>query len=144
MSIKERLRKANKEFGLVPLYQRFERVIIAILTALIAVIVVAAVWDLTLKILFGFILTGSLDPADYPAFQAVFGMIFTVIIALEFKKSLLVVAERRDTVVQIRSVVVIALLAICRKVIILDLTETDASTPWRLRPRSSPSALFTG
>jgi uncharacterized membrane protein (DUF373 family) len=53
-------------------------------------------------------------------------MIFTVIIALEFKKSLLVVAERRDTVIQIRSVVMIALLAICRKVIILDLAETDA------------------
>jgi len=53
-------------------------------------------------------------------------MIFTVIIALEFKKSLLVVAERRDTVVQIRSVVMIALLAVCRKVIILDLSETDA------------------
>jgi uncharacterized membrane protein (DUF373 family) len=53
-------------------------------------------------------------------------MIFTVIIALEVKKSLLVVAERRDSVVQIRSVVMIALLAICRKVIILDLTETDA------------------
>src|SRR3982074_3140477 len=53
-------------------------------------------------------------------------MIFTVIIALEFKKSLLVVAERRDSVVQIRSVVMIALLAVCRKVIILDLSETDA------------------
>jgi len=39
----------------------------------------------------------------------------------------LVLAERRDNVVQIRSVVMIALLAICRKVIILDLTETDAS-----------------
>jgi uncharacterized membrane protein (DUF373 family) len=56
----------------------------------------------------------------------VFGMIFTVIIALEFKKSLLVLAERRDSVVQVRSVVMIALLAICRKVIILDLAETDA------------------
>jgi uncharacterized membrane protein (DUF373 family) len=54
-------------------------------------------------------------------------MIFMVIIALEFKKSLLVVAQRRDTVVQIRSVVMIALLAICRKVIILDLTETDVA-----------------
>jgi len=38
----------------------------------------------------------------------------------------MVVAERRNTIVQIRSVVVIALLAICRKVIILDLSETDA------------------
>jgi len=53
-------------------------------------------------------------------------MIFTVIIALEFKKSLLVIAERRENVVQIRSVVMIALLAICRKVIILDVKETDA------------------
>jgi uncharacterized membrane protein (DUF373 family) len=37
-----------------------------------------------------------------------------------------VVAERRESLVQIRSVVMIALLAICRKIIILDLTETDA------------------
>jgi uncharacterized membrane protein (DUF373 family) len=126
MSIRERLRVAREEFRLLSLYQRFEHVVIVILTALIAVIVVVAVWNLTLKILFGLVLPGGLDPSDYPAFQAVFGMIFTVIIALEFKKSLLVVADRHDSVVQIRSVVVIALLAICRKIIILDLTETDA------------------
>ncbi|MEA2806943.1 MAG: hypothetical protein QOJ17_1084, partial [Rhodospirillaceae bacterium] len=40
--------------------------------------------------------------------------------------SLLVVAERKDRVVQIQAVVVIALLAVCRKVLILDLAETDA------------------
>jgi uncharacterized membrane protein (DUF373 family) len=127
MSIKEELRTARERFRLLSLYQRFEHVIVLILTALIAVIVVAAVWSLSLKILFGLVLSGSFDPSDYAIFQAVFGMIFTVIIALEFKKSLLVVAERRDGVVQIRSVVMIALLAICRKVIILDLTETGAS-----------------
>jgi uncharacterized membrane protein (DUF373 family) len=126
MSIRERLRVAREEFRLLSLYQRFEHVVVMVLTLLIAVIVVAAVWNLTLKILFGIVLSGSLDPSDYSVFQAVFGMIFTVIIALEFKKSLLVVADRHDSVVQIRSVVVIALLAICRKIIILDLTETDA------------------
>jgi uncharacterized membrane protein (DUF373 family) len=126
MSIKEELREAKEKFRLLSLYQRFEHIVVMFLTALIAVIVIAAVWNLSLKILFGLVLSGSLDPSDYSAFQAVFGMIFTVIIALEFKKSLLVVAERCDTVVQIRSVVMIALLAVCRKVIILDLTETDA------------------
>ena len=126
MSIKEELKDAREKFRLLSLYQRFEHVVIIFLTALIAVIIIAAVWNLSLKILFGLVLSGSLDPSDYSVFQAVFGMIFTVIIALEFKKSLLVVAERRDTVVQIRSVVMIALLAICRKVIILDLSETDA------------------
>src|SRR3984893_12037045 len=127
MSIKEDLRTAREKFRLLSLYQRFEHIVVLILTALIAIIVIAAVWSLSLKILFGLVLSGSLDPSDYPVFQAVFGMIFTVIIALEFKKSLLVVAERRDTVVQIRAVIMIALLAVCRKFIILDVRETDAS-----------------
>ena len=126
MSIKEELRDAGEKFRLLSLYQRFEHIVVLILTALIAIIVVVAVWNLTLKIVFGLILPGNLDPSDYAIFQAVFGMIFTVIIALEFKKSLLVIAERRENVVQIRSVVMIALLAICRKVIILDVKETDA------------------
>jgi uncharacterized membrane protein (DUF373 family) len=126
MSIREELRDATRQFRLLSLYQRFEHIVVLFLTALIAVVIVAALWTLSLKILFGLVLSGSLDPSDYSAFQAVFGMILTVIIALEFKKSLLVMAERRGTVVQIRSVVMIALLAICRKVIILDLTETDA------------------
>jgi uncharacterized membrane protein (DUF373 family) len=126
MSIKQELKDAGQQFKLLSLYQRFEHVIISILTALIAIIVVVAVWNLAVKIVFGLVLSGGLDPSDYAIFQAVFGMIFTVIIALEFKKSLLVIAERRENVVQIRSVVMIALLAICRKVIILDLRETDA------------------
>jgi uncharacterized membrane protein (DUF373 family) len=126
MSLKEELKGAREKLRLLSLYQQFEHLIIMFLTALIVVIVIAAVWSLSLKILFGLVLSGSLDPSDYSVFQAVFGMIFTVIIALEFKKSLLVTAERRDTIVQIRSVVMIALLAICRKVIILDLNETDA------------------
>jgi uncharacterized membrane protein (DUF373 family) len=127
MSIKEELRDTQEKFRPLSLYQRFEHVIVMILTALIAVIIVAAVWNLSLKILFGLVLSGNADPSDYAVFQVVFGMIFAVIIALEFKKSLLVLAERRDSVVQIRSVVMIALLAICRKVIILDMTATDAS-----------------
>jgi uncharacterized membrane protein (DUF373 family) len=132
MSIKKEFRDAREKFKLLSLYQRFEHIIIIILTAMISVIVVVAVWNLTLKILFGLILSGNLDPSDYAIFQAVFGMIFTVIIALEFKKSLLVIAERRENVVQIRSVVMIALLAICRKVIILDLRETDTSQVFAL------------
>lgn len=126
MAIKDEFQETKRKFGLASLYQWFEHAVVLFLTFLIAIVVVAALWTLSLKILFGLVLAGSLDPSDFRVFQAVFGMIFTVIIALEFKKSLLVVAERREAVVQIRSVIVIALLAICRKVIILDLNETDA------------------
>ena len=59
-------------------------------------------------------------------FQAVFGMIFTVIIALEFERSLLVLTERHETIVQVRTVILIAILAVVRKLIILDLAATTA------------------
>jgi uncharacterized membrane protein (DUF373 family) len=72
------------------------------------------------------IVSSGFDPTDYEVFQAFFGMIFTVIIALEFKRSLLVVAERRHGVVQVRTVILIALLAIVRKLMIIDLSSTDA------------------
>ena len=144
MLIKEEFRDAREKFKLLSLYQRFEHIAITILTALIAIIVVVVVWNLTRKIMFGLILPGNLDPSDYAIFQAVFGMISTVIIALEFKKSLLVIAERRENVVQIRSVVMIALLAICRKVIILDVRKRMRCKSSRSRPQSSPSGLSTG
>ncbi len=53
-------------------------------------------------------------------------MIFTVIIALEFKRSLVGLAERRDSIIQVRAVILIALLAVVRKLIILDITHTEA------------------
>ncbi len=126
MRIFGELAKLTTEFRPLSIYQRFERVIVYLLTALIAVVVVEAVWSLFLKILFGLVLSGNLDPTNYNTFQAIFGMIFTVIIALEFKKSLLVIAERHDTILQMRSVIVIALLAICRKIIIVDIADTEA------------------
>jgi uncharacterized membrane protein (DUF373 family) len=124
--IRKTLRAIRENFAPLSLYQRFEQAVVVVLTALIAVVVVVAVWTLAVKILFGLLLSGSVDPFEYSVFQSVFGMIFTVIIALEFKKSLLVMAERRDSIVQIRPVVVIALLSICRKIIVLDVAETDA------------------
>jgi uncharacterized membrane protein (DUF373 family) len=84
------------------------------------------VWNLAMKVLTSLIIAEGFDPADPAVFQTMFGMIFTVIIALEFKRSLLIVAERQDSVVQVRTVVLLAMLAILRKLIILDLTKTGA------------------
>jgi uncharacterized membrane protein (DUF373 family) len=56
--------------GLLTAYQKFEQVIILILTAMIAVVVVLAVWNLALKILFGIVLSNTLEPSDYAAFAA--------------------------------------------------------------------------
>jgi uncharacterized membrane protein (DUF373 family) len=125
MKLKEEFAAARTSWSLMTLYKKFEHAVILVLTALIAVVVAFAVWNLLLKVVES-ILSSGFDPTDYAVFQALFGMIFTVIIALEFKRSLLVVAERQHGVVQVRTVILIALLAIVRKLMIIDLTATDA------------------
>jgi uncharacterized membrane protein (DUF373 family) len=126
MLLKEQLAAAKVEWRILTLYEKFEHTIILVLTALIAIIIVLAVWSLAIVILTG-IASSRLDLTNYATFQALFGMIFTVIIALEFKRSLLVIAERRESVVQVRTVVLLALLAIVRKLIIIDLSTTEVS-----------------
>jgi uncharacterized membrane protein (DUF373 family) len=126
MSLRDQLKEARTRWKLLTLYQKFEHAVILILTGLISLVVALAVWNLVLKILAS-ITSSGFDPTDYGVFQALFGMIFTVIIALEFKRSLLVVAERRFGIVQVRTVVLLALLAIVRKLIILDLATTEAA-----------------
>lgn len=103
------------------LYRKFERAIVLILTGLIAVVVVSAVWSLAIKVLRSILEAHTFDPTEHSVFQSVFGMIFTVIIALEFKRTLLVVTEPRGGLVQVRAVILIAMLAVVRKLIILDL-----------------------
>jgi uncharacterized membrane protein (DUF373 family) len=125
LDLVEKLTAARERWRVMTVYDRFEHFVVMFLTALIALVIVAGVWHLAVKIFLTFILADSFDPTDYLVFQTVFGMIFTVIIALEFKRSLLVVAERRDSIVQVRTVILLAMLAIVRKLIILDLSNTD-------------------
>lgn len=108
-------------------YERFEQIVTLVLTALIALVILAAVVNLTFRIIM-LVLFGLLDPAEHSVFQAIFGMIFTVLIALEFNHSIIGVLERKESIVQVRTVVLIAILALVRKFIILDATKTEPLT----------------
>jgi uncharacterized membrane protein (DUF373 family) len=125
MRLRDEFGAARAQFKTLTFYNKFEHISILILTALIAIVIVIAIWNLALKLLLSLIFSDRFDPTDYRVFQTVFGMILTVIIALEFKRSLLIIAERTESVVQVRTVVLIALLAVVRKVLILDVA-TDA------------------
>jgi uncharacterized membrane protein (DUF373 family) len=125
MSMKKEISDFRAAFDPLTFYQKFEQLCVLALTGLIAVIIVFSLWHLALNILLS-VLNDTFDPTNYEVFQTVFGMIFTVIIALEFKRSLLVLAERRDGIVQVRTVILIALLAVVRKLIILDVAHTES------------------
>ena len=89
-------------------YLKFEHAVVLILTAVISVIIVAAIWRLAVKVVVSLVLSNTLDLTDLAEFQSVFGMVFTVIIALEFKRTLVLVTERTESVVQVRAVILSA------------------------------------
>jgi uncharacterized membrane protein (DUF373 family) len=111
---------AGASFRGLSFYECFEHLIILVLTALIVLIVASATWHLA-EVVISLLLTDAVQPANQAVFQTVFGMVFTVIIALEFKHSLLIVLARQESVVRVRSIILIAMLAMVRKFIILDL-----------------------
>lgn len=105
-------------------YDRFEQTIAITLTGIISVIILVSVVQLIRNVFFSLIL-GALDPLEHNSFQAIFGMIMTVLIAMEFKHSIIQVALRRDSFVQVKTVVLIGLIAIARKFVIVDVNETE-------------------
>jgi uncharacterized membrane protein (DUF373 family) len=125
----------QKRWGTFSLYEKFEHLIITLLTAIIAAIVGAATWQLILHT-FALVRSHLLDPRDSQVFQTVFGMVLTVLIAMEFKHSLLIVLHQQRDIVQIRSVVLIALLAMVRKFIILDIYQTQPAVVFALAAAS--------
>ena len=108
------------------LYERFEQTVVSFLTLVIAVIIALATWQLLLHTI-RLVESHMVDPADSQVFQGLFGMVLTVLIALEFKHTLLVVKHHRRAIVEVRAVVLIALLALVRRFIILDLYQTPPS-----------------
>jgi uncharacterized membrane protein (DUF373 family) len=108
-------------------YSRFEQVVSLVLTLLVSVVIAAAVIELTFRIM-KVLISGPLDPAQPAVFQGIFSMILTVLIALEFNHSIISVLERKRSIVQVKTVVLIALLALVRKFIILDLSDVQPIT----------------
>ena len=119
--------ETRRRWSLMTMYERFEQIVALALAFLIATMVAIALLQLFLKI-FPLLLGGALDPLNYEVFQGLFGAIMTLLIALEFKHSIIQVALRRESIIQVKTVVLIALLALSRKLIILDAAQTDAAT----------------
>ncbi len=107
------------QWRVMSFYERFEQVIALALSGVIAVIIVISLIQL-IRVVFTLLLVDAFNPLDHSVFQTVFGMIMTLLIAMEFKHSILKVALRRESIIQVKTVLLIALLALARKFIILD------------------------
>jgi uncharacterized membrane protein (DUF373 family) len=121
------LAETRERWSIMSLYERFEQVVAIILSLVIAIVIALALVQLLVRIA-PLLISGAIDPLDHEVFQMLFGMIMTLLIALEFKHSIIRVSLRRSSIVQVKTVVLIALIALSRKFVILDTNVTSAST----------------
>ncbi len=107
------------QWAVMTFYERFEQVIALVLSAVIAVIIVVSLLQL-MSIVFTLLILDAFNPLDHKVFQTVFAMIMTLLIAMEFKHSIVRVALRRESIIQVKTVILIGLIALARKFVILD------------------------
>jgi uncharacterized membrane protein (DUF373 family) len=108
-------------------YERFETFVAALLTIIIGVVILVALYRLIASVI-DLLLLRALNPLSPQVFQTVFGEILTLLIALEFNHSLRIVLLHERGIVQAKAIVLIALLAVVRKVIIADLFHTTPAS----------------
>ena len=144
------------QWAIMSFYERFEQVIALVLSAVIAVIIVVSLLQL-ISIVFTLLVLDAFNPLDHKVFQSVFGMIMTLLIAMEFKHSIVRVALRRDSIIQVKTVILIGLIALARKFVVLDPDTSPAKiaalagatlalgiTYWLLRDRDDRAAETSG
>jgi len=113
------LERLRRDWAVMTFYERFEQAVAIILSAVIAVIILVSLVQL-IQIVFSLLIIDAFNPLDHKIFQSVFGMIMTLLIAMEFKHSIVRVALRRDSIIQVKTVILIGLIALSRKFVLLD------------------------
>ena len=108
------------------LYHRFEQVVSWILSVFVAIIVAVALFRLIVSVS-RLLVTGTLNPLSPQAFEEIFGMLLTLLIAMEFNHSVQAVGRRRYSIVEVKTVVLISILSLLRRFIVLDIGATAPS-----------------
>ena len=136
----ERWDRSKALWNVLTYYQRFETAVAFVVTGVTA------------------LMFGAVNPLQHEVFQAIFGEIMTLLIALEFNHTLRYAVTRHQSIIQTKVVVLIALLALARKFIILDIRETTpgillglaattlalGATYWLIRERDDRGAPAAG
>ncbi len=113
-----------RQWGNMTWYQRFESATAMVMTLLLAAVIISAVVRLAASITGG-LLHGTLDPFEHRVFQTVFGELITVLIALEFSHSLQYVITGKRIMIQTKVILLIAILAVSREFIMLDINTAS-------------------
>jgi uncharacterized membrane protein (DUF373 family) len=148
--IRKDLHALRLQWDMLTFYERFEQLVAHVLSFVISIIILVSLWQLIHAVI-SLLVSDALNPLDHAVYQTIFGMVMTLLIAMEFKHSITRVMARRDHIVQVKTVLLVALLAIARKFIILDPASAPAQIAalafalvalgtvyWLMRQRDDP------
>jgi uncharacterized membrane protein (DUF373 family) len=99
-------------------YERFEQIVSRIVMLFISVVIVYALILVAINLVKHF--QHGLDFMSGELLQDVFGPILTILILIEFNHSIALALTKKSGILQARTIVLIAILVIARKVILLD------------------------
>jgi uncharacterized membrane protein (DUF373 family) len=121
----------HPQWRAMDLYARFEQVIAWLLTLVITLVIVTAGCRLSVDVV-RTVVFRAMDPLDHEVFPRVFGGIMTLLIAMEFNHSIIHASGRVRGVVKVRTVLLVAVLALSRKFIVLDLKTLPSASVFGL------------
>lgn len=119
-SISARLKEAWPNLNM---FERFEYIISLAMMILICVVIIIALMRLG-KNVYETLIINALNPLEFEVFQVIFGNILTLYIAMEFRHSIQGVIYGHGHIIQTRTILLIAMLAIARKFIVMDKTTS--------------------
>jgi len=108
-------------------YRRFERIVSLILSLAIGLLVLVAMFFLVSNV-FSLLFVQTQDPFNFRLFQAIFDMVLTILIAMEFNNSIVRTMEEEGRLggfVHVEVVVLIAIMAVVRKFMVMDVEGVD-------------------
>ena len=117
----------RRDWPLLTLSQRLEASVAFLLTLLIDLVILVALYRLLVSVVDTLILR-TLNPLEHAVFQRIFGEIMTLLIALEFNHTMQYVITRERGIIQGKIVILIAQLALARKVIVTDPYEVPPAS----------------
>lgn len=108
-------------------YRRFERIVSLILSLSIGLLVLVAMFFLISNV-FTLLFVQTQDPFNFRLFQAIFDMVLTILIAMEFNNSIVRTMEEEGRLggfIHVEVVVLIAIMAVVRKFMVMDVEGVD-------------------
>jgi uncharacterized membrane protein (DUF373 family) len=117
------LESLTRKWRNLPPYQQFEHIALLCVMFLIGTITAYAIILSTIKLAADFMLGETF--LDKAALQDTFGLILTVVILIEFNHSIFVAVTERSGAIQTRTVVLITVLVVTRKLMLQDFATLD-------------------